>query len=270
MFPFIIITDQIKIPLYGLLFLIGFFVAVFIGRKIAPYFHGTKEDTTYAAAYAAIGILVGAKLVYFFTKLPTIINRFDAFTRLFRESPLRALEYAFGGFVFYGGLIGAVLAVWIYCRQYKEPFIPLLDIFAPLIPLVHGFGRIGCFCSGCCYGIEYHGFGAVQFPRNEIIPELSQVPRVPVQLIEAGLNFIVFAVLLYIGLKGFCKAGQMMGIYLLYYTIARFFLEMLRGDGVRGKVGFFSTSQMISLLLIPIAVYLLTGRLGKKLTETKK
>lgn len=272
MFPFIRITQDIKIPLYGLMFLIGFFLAVFIGRRIAPRFQGTKEDTTYAAAYAAIGILVGSKFVYFLTKLPIIIRKFDAFSYLLKESPLTALQYAFGGFVFYGGLLGAVLAVWFYCKQFKVPFLPLLDTFAPLIPLIHGFGRIGCFCSGCCYGKEYHGFGAVHFPPNEIVPELSQVARVPVQLIEAGLNFIVFAILLYLGMKGICKAGQLMGIYLIYYTIARFFLEMLRGDKVRGSVGIFSTSQLISLLLIPIGIYLLSGRVArqKKLTGEDK
>lgn len=54
-----------------------------------------------------------------------------------------------------------------------------------------------------------------------------------------------------------------MGIYLIYYTMARFLLEMLRGDKLRGSVGILSTSQIISILLIPIAIYLLTGRMEK-------
>lgn len=269
MFPYINITEQIKVPLYGLIFLIGFFIAICLARKLAPRFHVTKEDTTYAAAYAAIGILVGAKFVYFLTKLPNIVMKFDTYLALLREQPLPALEYVFGGFVFYGGLLGGILGAWLYCKQYKEPFHPLLDIFAPLIPLIHGFGRIGCFCSGCCYGREYHGIFSVQFPYNERIPELSSVPRVPVQFIEAGLNFMVFGILMYVGKKGICKTGQMMGIYLLYYTMARFFLEMLRGDQIRGSVGIFSTSQLISILLLPIGIYLLTGKLSKEkpLTE---
>ena len=233
MFPFLVITEKIKIPLYGAIFMIGFFLAVLLARKLAPRFQGTKEDTTYAAAYGAIGILIGAKLLYFITKLPNIIIKRDSFFLLFREAPLQALEYAFGGFVFYGGLLGAILGVWIYCRQYKVPFQPLLDIFAPFIPLAHGFGRIGCFFAGCCYGKEYHGIFCVRFPYNEQIPELSEVPRVPVQLIEAGLNFVVFGILFYMAKKKTCKRGQMMGIYLIYYTMARFLLEMLRGDKLR-------------------------------------
>ena len=60
MFPFLVITEKIKIPLYGAIFMIGFFLAVLLARKLAPRFQGTKEDTTYAAAYGAIGILIGA------------------------------------------------------------------------------------------------------------------------------------------------------------------------------------------------------------------
>ena len=80
---------------------------------------------------------------------------------------------------------------------------------------------------------------------------------------------MVFGILMYVGKKGICKTGQMMGIYLLYYTMARFFLEMLRGDQIRGSVGIFSTSQLISILLLPIGIYLLTGKLSKEkpLTE---
>ena len=257
MFPFLVITEKIKIPLYGAIFMIGFFLAVLLARKLAPRFQGTKEDTTYAAAYGAIGILIGAKLLYFITKLPNIIIKRDSFFLLFREAPLQALEYAFGGFVFYGGLLGAILGVWIYCRQYKVPFQPLLDIFAPFIPLAHGFGRIGCFFAGCCYGKEYHGIFCVRFPYNEQIPELSEVPRVPVQLIEAGLNFVVFGILFYMAKKKTCKRGQMMGIYLIYYTMARFLLEMLRGDKLRGGVGILSTSQLISILQHSLFIFVI-------------
>lgn len=267
MYPFIKITEQIKIPVYSLIFIVGFLLAICLARKLAPRFHATKEDTTYAAAYGAIGILVGAKVMFFLTKIPNIVMKFDSFWLVLREQPLLALEYAFGGFVFYGGLLGGILGAWLYCKQYKEPFFPLLDIFAPLIPLIHGFGRIGCFCSGCCYGKEYHGLFCVKFPYNEMIPELSSVPRFPVQLLEAVMNFVVFGVLMYIGKKGICKTGQMMGMYLVYYTVARFFLEMLRGDQVRGSIGIFSTSQLISLVLLPIGIYLLSGKLVKQENE---
>lgn len=268
MFPYIRITDTINLPLYGPVFIIAFFAALFIARKIAPEYGVSKEDLTYGTIYGGIGLLIGAKLMYFITKLPNIIAHFDVFVELIKVSPISAAAYAFGGLVFYGGLIGAFLGVYRYCYHFKVSLTGFIDIYAPFIPLVHGFGRIGCFLAGCCYGKEYHGFGSIQFPYNELVPELCEVPRVPVQLIEAGLNFIMFGVLFFLLRRKKMKPGQLLGIYLLYYTIARYFLEMLRGDIIRGGVGIFSTSQLISLLLLPIGIILVRGKwLPKKLAQ---
>lgn len=268
MFPAINFFNLIDIPLYGPVFIIGFFAALFIARKIGPSYGISKEDITFASVYGAIGLLIGAKLMYFLTKLPAIVVHFDSFLKLLKLSPLDALSYAFGGLVFYGGLIGAVVGVYRYCRHFKVPFSPFLDVFAPLIPMVHGIGRIGCFLAGCCYGIEYHGFGSVQFPYNELIPELSQVPRVPVQLMEAGMNFILSFVLFYLLKKKEMRTGQLMGIYIIYYSIVRCLLEMLRGDRLRGTVGIFSTSQLISFMILPVGIILLRGKwLSKKREE---
>lgn len=260
MFPYIRITDTLNLPLYGPVFIAAFFAALFIARKIAPDYGVSREDLTYGTIYGGIGLLIGAKLLYFLTKLPNIIMHFDVYLELMKTSPLNAVSYAFGGLVFYGGLIGAFLGVYRYCYHFKVPFAGYLDLYAPFIPLVHGFGRIGCFLAGCCYGKEYHGFGSVQFPYNELVPELSEVPRVPVQLIEAGLNFMMFGILFFLLRRKKMKTGQLMGIYILYYTIARYFLEMLRGDIIRGGIGIFSTSQLISLLLIPVGIILVRGR----------
>ena len=208
--------------------------------------------------------------MYFVSKLPVIIPKFDVYIEYWKSNPIGAFNFSFGGLVFYGGLIGAVLGVYIYCKQYKMPFMPLTDIFAPLIPFVHGVGRIGCFMAGCCYGKEYHGFGSVQFPENSLMPQLDDVPRIPVQLIEAGLNFIIAVVLLVVQKKKKMKTGQLLGIYLVYYTIIRYLMEMMRGDSVRGAVGGVSTSQIISIILIPIGIVLLHGGLVEKKLAAKK
>lgn len=260
MLPYINLLDVIFIPLYTPMFLIGFFVSVLIARRLGPSHNVAKEDVVFASVYGAIGLLVGAKLLYFLTRLPTIIARFGTFVQIVRQSPLDALSYAFGGLVFYGGLLGGILGVYCYCRLYKVSFAPFLNLTAPVIPLMHGFGRIGCFLVGCCYGVEYHGFGSVQFPYNEVVPELSEVPRFPVQLLEAALNFVVFLVLLYLLKHRKMRQGQLMGIYLLYYTVARYLLEFLRGDRIRGSVGIFSTSQWISMLLLPAGIILASGK----------
>lgn len=269
MLPYITLFGKVSVPLYGSIFLIGFAIALFVARQMASAFGLEKNDVTYGTLYGMIGLLIGSKLLYMCTKLPGIIDKWNYVMRSMKAAPWDTVMYVsgylMGGFVFYGGLIGAVLGVYRYCRHYRVPFVPFLDIFAPLIPFIHGVGRIGCFCAGCCYGKEYHGFGCVQFPDNEFIPQLSAVPRVPVQLIEAGMNFMVCATLFLIMRKRKVRSGRLMGAYLAYYIVARFFLEMMRGDVIRGSVGLFSTSQIISLLLIPVAVILLRGKWVRRL-----
>lgn len=270
MYPLIDIFG-FHIPTYGLTFFVGFVIAIIVGRKISYKYTVNKDDFLYAAIYAAIGILIGSKILFFISKLPKIIPNFDTFLEMIKNDPLLALEYCFGGFVFYGGLIGAIAGIYIYCRQYKRAFMPIIGLAAPLIPFIHGFGRMACFFAGCCYGIEYHGPFAIQFPENELVPELNEVPRFPVQLLEASLNFIMFGILIFIAFQMLKKAqniilvsSRLIGIYLIYYTIARYFLEMLRGDAIRGAVGGISTSQIISIILLPIGIYLIIGNWTKK------
>lgn len=179
------------------------------------------------------------------------------------------MNYLFGGLVFYGGLIGAFLGIFCYCKQYHLSYVSYMDVFAPLIPFVHGIGRIGCFCSGCCYGIEYHGPFAIQFPYNEAVPQLSQVPRFPVQLLEALMNFLLCGILFCLMKKKNLRNGRLMGIYLIYYSIARFLLEMLRGDKIRGSISIFSTSQLISLILLPVGIVLVRGKWVENLSFRK-
>ncbi|MCR5828815.1 MAG: prolipoprotein diacylglyceryl transferase [Lachnospiraceae bacterium] len=262
-----------KLPLYGPIFMIGAVIAVIIIRRLAQKAGVEKSDALFAVIYGMIGLVIGAKLLYFITKLPVIIAKFDIYIDLFKADYTKAVDFAFGGMVFYGGLIGFALGLLRYCRHFKIPVWGLVDLYTPFLPFVHGFGRIGCFCAGCCYGIEYNGPLKVHFPYNEVVPQLSEVSRFPVQLVEAGLNFICFAVLITLMKKDMnrseadrkLKQGQLCGIYLTYYLIVRTLLEFLRGDAVRGKIGFLSTSQIISVLLILPAVLLLRAKNREKI-----
>ncbi len=273
MFP-VIDLGFVEIPLYGPVFVLGAVIAVIIIRKLAPSAGVDKYDSFYAVIYGMIGLVIGAKALYFITKLPNIIAHFSEYLEYLGENTMGALSYAFGGLVFYGGLIGFALGVVRYCYHFKISLWGIADLYTPFLPLVHGFGRIGCFLAGCCYGIEYHGPLSVHFPYNEYSPALSEVPRFPVQLLEASLNFICFAVLFAILRKEMkrsesdrrLKQGQLLGIYLTYYLVARTLLELLRGDDTdRGMIGFLSTSQIISILMIIPAVILLRAKNREKI-----
>ncbi len=267
MLPFIDLGFT-RISLYGPIFLLGFAIAILIIVRVAKRTQVSGSHLFFASIYGMIGLAIGAKLLYFFTRLPAIIEHWGEYIGIFREDKLAALDIAFGGMVFYGGLIGFALGVLRYSIHFHVDLFDLCDMYAPFLPFVHAFGRIGCFLAGCCYGIEYHGPLSVTFPYNEISPELCEVPRFPVQLLEALLNFICFGVLFFIMMKAVkqpvqerrLKKGQLLGFYLAYYIVARTGLEFLRGDVVRGKIGFISTSQIISVLLIPLAFILIRAR----------
>lgn len=264
MYPFIEIFT-LKIPTYALAFSAAFIICMIIMYRSAPKLGLRSDDTLYASIYGILGLVVFAKLFFFFTKaskLPLYIRFLKAGNSF---SITQFCNYFFGGMVFYGGLIGYVTGVFIYSRIYKTPFMRYFDKYVPFMPLVHAFGRVGCFLAGCCYGIEYYGPFAVKFPYNELVPELSEVSRFPVQLLEAFINILCFLLLLFLRNTKKLKAGQLPGIYILFYLIERTLLEFLRGDAARGSIGVLSTSQFISILLIPVAFILVSGKLSSRL-----
>lgn len=254
----IIHLGPMPIASYGTLICIGLFIGTAIAIFTAKKYNIEKIDVLLSTILAGIGIIVGAKLVYMITVIPEVIQKFD----YCKNHIFETIMYMFSGYVFYGGLIGALFGYMFYCKWFKVDFGSILNIISPIIPLVHSFGRIGCFLGGCCYGIEYHGKFAIQFPENEFVEELSLCPRFPIQLLEAGLNFILFLCLFYYARK-VRKSGSILGIYLICYAVMRFSLEFLRGDRGRGIFLGVSTSQWISLILIPIGLYLVFRKIKK-------
>ncbi len=250
---------KIQIPTYGLMAVVGFGVALLVMIHISKWFQIPKYDIVYASIYGVAGIVVGAKLIYFLTTLPGVIRHIDVFF----EKPIDSLEYMFGGWVFFGGLIGAMLAIYIYCRKYHLNPWSFADTIAPVIPLFHAFGRIGCHLAGCCYGTEYHGIFSVTYPDSIYTKDMAGIPRAPVQLMEAGFNCILFLVL-YFYVKRKPKPGNSLGIYVIAYSIARFTLEFLRGDSYRGGLLWLSTSQWISLIILPFGIWLICAKHKEK------
>jgi len=241
MLPFITIFGR-RIATYGLVNLagaaLGICTAVYVSRRREI----PRQDAFFASLYAVIGMLAGGKLLFIITMLPELISR--SAELYFGGELLNGLIY--GGFVFYGGLIGAAAAVWLYCRRYALPALSMFDSLSPGLTLGHAVGRIGCFFAGCCYGIEYHGWAAVK---------INGVERFPVQLLESALLFILTGLLLLFSRKE-RSPGKPAGFYLAAYSALRFFLEYLRGDSIRGSFLLFSTSQWISIILLPLGGYL--------------
>jgi phosphatidylglycerol:prolipoprotein diacylglycerol transferase len=196
------------------------------------------DDLIHIVLFAVIGAMVGAKVLYLVTMIPVIMANFG---RIIHDPEL-IKAFLTQGYVFYGGLFGALLAVWIYCRKFSVDFKAASMLFAGGIPLFHVFGRLGCFSAGCCYGVDAP-WGVV-FTQSLSAP--NGEPLVPIQLFEAGANVLIFT-----GVTLFQRRSKhpekALTVYLVSYAVCRFILEFFRGDIIRGGILGVSTSQWISL-----------------------
>lgn len=248
MLPSIFIFGR-EIPLYGIIGSIGIGIAILFGVfYFSRYYDIKKDDVFYCTLFALIGIGIGAKLLYIITIIPSlsdIINNLG-----WEETLIRIVQ---GGFVFYGGLAGGVLGVYVYAKMFKLSFKKLIMILLPTIPIFHAIGRIGCLCAGCCYGTEYHGFGQVIFYSNKYSNVPIGIPLFPTQIVESICNLIIFIIIL-VTYKKCVGTYKTIAFYAISYSIVRFILEFYRGDAVRGILLGLSTSQWISIILFMIGI----------------
>lgn len=268
MFPSFILFGK-EIGMYAVMAIIGLFAAGIFMCYLTRKRGLDDNDTIIILLFAAIGVLVGGHILYGITNIKLIPLIFKAAS--FKEF-ISNVGYVFGGAVFYGGLFGG-LAVGFLVLKIKKLNMPVFsDMAAVIIPLFHSFARVGCFLGGCCYGIESEfGFTA---HGNHLVPDLNDVSRFPVQLLEAVLNLLLFLLLYFIykrSLKCEFLKGKILLIYLFLYSIIRFCDEFLRGDKIRGFIFGISTSQFISVILFVISATALTVSLirNKKNCEDK-
>jgi len=217
---------------YGLMIAIGI-IAAYLTADYRAKKHGLDADRLWGLAVCSvIAGFAGAKILYYITELKDII-----------ADPKLLLNIS-DGFVIYGGIIGGVLAMWLYCRKHHISFLKYADIVLPSVALAQGFGRIGCFLAGCCYGVETGSKACITFTHSQFAP--NNVHLVPTQLYSSALDFLNFFVLVLIARKN-KTPGKIAMFYLLFYSIGRFIIEFFRGDLIRGSVGILSTSQFISI-----------------------
>ena len=230
MIPNINLFGKIITP-YMVMALIGTFITSMFACHLTKKKNKDINDTIVLLLFSALGILIGGHLLYGITNLGNI----------------------FGGSVFYGGLIGGLIFGVIYIKKQKLDKIIYYDIGAVIIPLFHSIARIGCFLSGCCYGIESkYGFTY----RYSLIESANNVNRFPIQLVESGYNLILFIILYRLYKNGMLK-GKLIYLYLIFYSFARFIIEFFRGDEYRGFLLGFSTSQIISIILFVFSIIML-------------
>lgn len=261
MFPGIHI-GSIFIGTYAICALIGMFAAFPLSIRLYKKLTGDGLPLIFVCLSGALGVFIGMHLLFGVTN----VSRWNTlFTAADPGEFFKRFHAIFGGSVFYGGLLGGIAAGGISIKVQKIPADTATDCLAPAIAMFHGFARIGCFMGGCCYGIEWK-YG-ITFT-DAVVESANGVPRVPVQLFEAGFEFLLSAFLWILMLKVPKTQGKLLALYLLIYPVGRFMLEFLRGDEYRGYIFGLSTSQFISILVfVSAAVYLLFSARSRKRSQ---
>ncbi|MCM1570154.1 MAG: prolipoprotein diacylglyceryl transferase [Roseburia sp.] len=233
----------ITIHSYGVMIAIGVLAALYMGEARAKK-RGMNADVLYVMTFLCV--FFG----FFCAKLLFILVEFKSFL----NDP--GSLFSNNGYVVYGGIIGGVLIAYVYCRIKKLRFIDYFDIVLPSVAVAQGFGRIGCFMAGCCYGRETQAWYGIAFTHSHFAP--NGVKLIPTQLISSAGMFAIAGILLWYAHKP-KKPGRVGALYLILYSTGRFCVEFLRND-YRGEIGPLSTSQFISIFIFAIGIFVFMTR----------
>ncbi|MFC1851615.1 prolipoprotein diacylglyceryl transferase [candidate division CSSED10-310 bacterium] len=219
----------------GLSFAIGIYVALWRARR-----EGISEDQIFNIAVGIVIVsLLGSKVLHILVNFST-----------FLENPRIIFKNFGGGFVFYGGFLASFLFIIIMNHRYKIGILRLCDIYSPSVALGLGITRVGCFLSGCCFGVPTELPWGVTFPSGSFAHKQygELLPIHPTQLYSSLSGILIFLILL-----GFLKwhgkrfHGQVFSILLIFYSVNRFLIELIRGDAGRGMFWGLYTSQIIAI-----------------------
>ena len=249
MHPILFNLGPITIHSYGVLLAAAYLLGLQLALTRARRQGLDRQHVMDLGIWIILSALAGAKLLLLIVDFKQFTGSAQAFLGLLQS-----------GGVFYGGLIAAILvAIW-YMRRYRMPLWTTTDVFAPGIALGHVVGRLGCLMAGCCFGRPASVPWAITFtdPSSVVAnARLLGVPLHPTQLYEAATEAVILAVLLVTERLGRPFPGRTFWTYMLLYGTSRFVIEFYRGDA-RGMVfDALSTSQFVSVILVPLSVVML-------------
>lgn len=229
----------IKVHWYGLMYLVGFGMAWWLGRMRARRAGSGWNDQEVGDLifYGAMGAVLGGRLGY------VLFYDFAAFA----ADPLRIFKVWEGGMSFHGGLVGVIVAMYLLGRARGKSFFEVADFTAPLVPIGLCAGRIGNFINGELWG------KVSDVPWAMVFPSGGPLPRHPSQLYEALLEGVVLFVILWLYSSRPRPRAAVSGLFLLGYGVFRFAVEFVREpDTQLGYLAFdwLTMGQVLSTPLI--------------------
>ena len=232
-----------ELPVYGVFYASGCIAAVLTGFLRCKRQGLDLNDAMIIAACSLGCGLIASKLLFLLVSVPK-----EQLLRVVRAGRFDVLMS--GGQVYLGGVLGGVLGGALGGRIAGCELEGYLRAFVPPLPLGHALGRIGCLFAGCCYGVPYTGFGAVTYAHAAGgAPPL--VSLFPVQALEAAADVLIFAALMRFSAR--VSGKKTLAIYGLLYCPARFALEYLRFDALRGAFCGLSTSQWLCAAIFAVS-----------------
>ncbi len=237
-----------KIYWYGVSYIVGIVTAWYLLHLRGPQAHWgfNREQVADIVFYAVLGIIIGGRLgSVIFYNLP-----------YYMQHPLEIFYIQQGGMSFHGGLVGVIIAMWVFTRKISAPFFKVMDFLAPVIPIGLGCGRIGNFINGELWGTPAGVPWAMIFPS----PAAGGIPRHPSQLYEALLEGVVLFIILWWFSGKPRPIRAVSALFLLFYGIFRFIIEFVRvPDAHIGYLafGWLTMGQILSIPMIFLGLFFL-------------
>lgn len=249
MHPELLKFGTLSVKAYGFMLAVSFLAGIFLTSRSAAKTGVMKPEKAFdLGIFIMLGSIAGARSVF------VLINWRAYQDNIF--SIFRLEGGGIGGLSMHGGLIGGALAGAWFARRNKISIPHLADMVAPMIALGLGLTRVGCFLNGCCRGVE----AGPQCPLPVRFPD-EMIYRHPSQLYESLFGFILFAALhAYSGKNK--NPGRVFLLFLLLYSVFRFFIEFLR-RGVSAKIFMFGMTEAqvaSAALIIALLIFFIRGQ----------
>lgn len=218
---------------YGLALVLAFMVGSVLARIQAKRDNLDPDFVFNFSFLVFVSGILGARIFY-------VMYNLDYYLK----NPIEIIMLQHGGLAWFGGLILGSLSGILYLRRHKLSIYKTLDLFAPFLALGQAIGRVGCLLNGCCFGKESDSFG-IYFPVHD-------ATLIPTQLYSSLILVLIFIMLRFLQDRPH-KEGWIFFVYLLLYSLKRFFIEFWRADSDTILLG-LTMFQFISIAVFCLSI----------------